>query len=284
MSQDQVGNADTAPESVDTSSINDGGDFFEALDQSVNGGILDEQSQPTSESQSDNTLTSPSEVQSNVSENIDTLKKRYGDSSREAKKLSGKLKDLEPYMPILDAMREDPNLVSHVRNYFEGGGQTPQNMAERLELPEDFEFDSDDAFKDPDSNSAKVLGATIDGVVQRRLNGALKGQRAENSKLAKETSFRQKHNLSDEEWEDFVEFAKSKSLELEDIYTLKNMGSRDEKIADDTRRQMQDKMRDVQQQPGSLATTGGAQVESSPDDAIFNSILGTDQKLDNLFG
>ena len=284
MSQDQVGNADTAPESVDTSSINDGGDFFEALDQSVNGGILDEPSQSTSESQSDNTLTSPSEVQSNVSENIDTLKKRYGDSSREAKKLSGKLKELEPYMPILDAMREDPNLVSHVRNYFEGGGQTPQNMAERLELPEDFEFDSDDAFKDPDSNSAKVLGATIDGVVQRRLNGALKGQRAENSKLAKETSFRQKHNLSDEEWEDFVEFAKSKSLELEDIYTLKNMGSRDEKIADDTRRQMQDKMRDVQQQPGSLATTGGAQVESSPDDAIFNSILGTDQKLDNLFG
>jgi len=284
MSQDQVGNADTAPESVDTSSINDGGDFFEALDQSVNGGILDEQSQPTSESQSDNTLTSPSEVQNNVSENIDTLKKRYGDSSREAKKLNGKLKELEPYMPILDAMREDPNLVSHVRNYFEGGGQTPQNMAERLELPEDFEFDSDDAFKDPESNSAKVLGATIDGVVQRRLNGALKGQRAENSKLAKETAFRQKHNLSDEQWEDFVEFAKSKSLELEDIYTLKNMGSRDEKIADDTRRQMQDKMRDVQQQPGSLATTGGAQVESSPDDAIFNSILGTDQKLDNLFG
>jgi hypothetical protein len=284
MSQDQVGNADTAPESVDTSSINDGGDFFEALDQSVNGGILDEQSQPTSESQSDNTLTSPSEVQNNVSENIDTLKKRYGDSSREAKKLNGKLKELEPYMPILDAMREDPNLVSHVRNYFEGGGQTPQNMAERLELPEDFEFDSDDAFKDPESNSAKVLGATIDGVVQRRLNGALKGQRAENSKLAKETAFRQKHNLSDEQWEDFVEFAKSKSLELEDIYTLKNMGSRDEKIADDTRRQMQDKMRDVQQQPGSLATTGGAQVESSPDDAIFNSILGTDQKLDNIFG
>ena len=284
MSQDQVGNADTAPESVDTSSINDGGDFFEALDQSVNGGILDEQSQPTSESQSDNTLTSPSEVQNNVSENIDTLKKRYGDSSREAKKLNGQLKEIEPYMPILDAMREDPNLITHVRNYFEGGGQTPQNMAERLELPEDFEFDSDDAFKDPESNSAKVLGATIDGVVQRRLNGALKGQRAENSKLAKETAFRQKHNLSDEQWEDFVEFAKSKSLELEDIYTLKNMGSRDEKIADDTRRQMQDKMRDVQQQPGSLATTGGAQVESSPDDAIFNSILGTDQKLDNIFG
>ena len=63
-----------------------------------------------------------------------------------------------------------------------------------------------------------------------------------------------------------------------------NRKNRDAKIADNTRKQMQEKMRDVQQQPGSLATTGGQQVESSPDDAIFNSILGTDQKLDNLFG
>jgi hypothetical protein len=128
------------------------------------------------------------------------------------------------------------------------------------------------------------MGATIDGIVQRRLNGALQGQRAENSKLAKETSFRQKHELNDDEWEDFVEYAKSKSLELDDIYYLKNRQNRDGQIADTTRKEMQDKMRDVQQQPGSLATAGGSQVESSPDDAIFNSILGTDQKLDNLFG
>ena len=281
---EQVGNAVEAPESMDTPSIDDGGDFFEALDQSVNGGILDEQTQPTSENFGVNPSASPSEVQHNVSEDIDTLKKRYGDSSREAKKLNGQLKEIEPYMPILDAMREDPNLITHVRNYFEGGGQTPQNMADKLNLPEDFEFESDEAFKNPESDSAKLMGATIDGIVQRRLNGALQGQRAENSKLAKETSFKQKHEMSDEEWEDFVEFAKSKSLELDDIYYLKNRQNRDGQIADTTRKEMQEKMRDVQQQPGSLATAGGQQVESSPDDAIFNSILGTDQKLDNLFG
>ena len=284
MSQEQVGNAVEAPESTGTPSIDDGGDFFEALDQSVNGGILDEQTQSTSENFGVNPPASPSEVQQDVSENIDTLKKRYGDSSREAKKLNGQLKDLEPYMPILDAMREDPNLITLVRNYFEGGGQTPQNMANNLNLPEDFEFESNEAFQDPESDSAKLMGATIDGIVQRRLNGALQGQRAENSKLAKETSFRQKHDMSDEEWEDFVSFAKDKSLELDDIYYLKNRQNRDGQIADSTRKEMQDKMRDVQQQPGSLATTGGSQVESSPDDAIFNSILGTDQKLDNLFG
>jgi hypothetical protein len=284
MSQEQVSNAVQAPESVDTPSIDDGGDFFEALDQSVNGGIIDEPSQSTSENFGGNTPSSSSEVQQDVSENIDTLKKRYGDSSREARKLNGKLKELEPYMPILDAMREDPNLINHVRNYFEGGGQTPQNMANNLNLPEDFEFEADEAFQNPESDSAKLMSATIDGIVQRRLNGALQGQRAENSKLAKETQFKQKHNMSDDEWDDFVDFAKEKSLELDDIYYLKNRQNREGQIADSTRKEMQDKMRDVQQQPGSLATTGGQQVESSPDDAIFNSILGTDQKLDNLFG
>ena len=68
------------------------------------------------------------------------------------------------------------------------------------------------------------------------------------------------------------------------IYYLKNRQNRDNQIADSTRKEMQDKMKEVQQQPGSLATTGGQQVETSPDDAIFNSILGSDKQLDNLFG
>jgi hypothetical protein len=187
-------------------------------------------------------------------------------------------------MPILDAMRDDPNLIQHVRNYFEGGGQTPQNMAERLNLSEDFVFDAEDAFSSPDSDSARVLGATIDGIVQRRLNKELAGQRSENQRLTKEASFRQKHEMSDGEWEDFVDFAKSKSLELDDIYYLKNRGGRDEKIANNTRREVQDKMREVQDVPDTLATQGGTQVEVSTDDRVFDSILGSDNELNEIFG
>ena len=171
MSQEQVGNAEMAPESNNTQASLDASDhFFSELDRSVNGGILDEPSPSTSDNNSGNTLSSPSEVQSVVpGSDAETMKKRYSDSSREAKRLNGKLQELEPYMPILDAMRDDPNLITHVRNYFEGGGQTPQNMADKLNLSEDFVFDADDAFSTPESDSAKVLGATIDGIVQRRL-------------------------------------------------------------------------------------------------------------------
>ena len=290
MSQEQVGNADMAPESNNSQANLEGmsDDFFSALDSSVNGGILDESSPLTSDISSDNTLASPSEVQPQVSDptevvDVETIQKRYSDSSREARRLNSELQELEPYMPILDAMRDDPNLITHVRNYFEGGGQTPQNMAEKLNLPEDFVFDADDAFATPKSDSAKVLGATIDGIVERRLGKALQGQKTENHRLAKEATFRQKHEMDDDTWSNFVDFAKSKSLELDDIYYLMNRKGRDGKIADMTRREMQDKMREVQQQPGSLATAGGAQVEQSPDDRVFEALLGAESELEKAF-
>ena len=291
MVPEQVSNVNETPESENahssaTDAVMDGvgEDFFQALDESVNGGILDESLQPTSNNNSGNTLASPSEVQPQVSTDVETISKRYSDSSREAKRLNGKLQELEPYMPILDAMRDDPNLITHVRNYFEGGGQTPKNMAEKLNLSEDFVFDAGDAFSTPDSDSAKVLGATIDGIVQRRLGKELAGQKSENQRLAKETSFRQNHEMNDGEWDTFVDFAKSKSLELDDIYYLMNRGNRDQKIASSTRQEIHDKMREVQEIPGSLATTGGTQVERSSDDRVFDSILGVDSELEKAFG
>jgi len=283
---EQVGNANQAPES---NSVQDAvmgmssNDFFESLDNQVNGGIL-EPSQPTSE-QSGNTQTSPNvEVQNEVPDNnLDTLQKRYSDSSREAKRLNSKLKELEPYMPILDAMREDPNLISHVRNYFEGGGQTPETLNQQLNLDEDFVFDAEEAFGKPDSDSAKVLGATIDGVVQRRLSNVLQSQKQENAKMAKEAQFKQKMDMSEDEWRNFTEFAKSKSLELEDIYYLMNRKNRDVQIADNARQEIHNKMREVQQQPATLATQGSIPVEKSSDDRVFDTILGSGSEIEKAF-
>jgi uncharacterized protein (UPF0147 family) len=283
---EQVGNATEAPESTNVQDAVMGmnsEDFFESLDNQVNGGIL-EPSQTTSV-QSGNTQSSPNvEVQNEVPDNnLDTLQKRYSDSSREAKRLNGKLKEIEPYMPILDAMREDPNLINHVRNYFEGGGQTPETLNQKLNLDEDFVFDAEEAFGKPDSDSAKVLGATIDGIVQRRLGNALKTQKNENAKLAREAQFKQKMNMTDEQWKQFVDYAQSKSLELEDIYFLMNRKNRDEQIANNARQEIHNKMREVQQQPTTLATQGSVAVEKSSDDKVFDTILGSGSELEKAF-
>jgi len=282
MDEEQVGNAQEASESDVQETASE--DFFGNLDKSLNSGILeseDELLQSTSDNDGDNTPLSQSEVQQ---QDDDVLQKRYSDSSREAQRLNGKLKEIEPYMPILDAMKEDPNLIQHVRNYFEGGGQTPVSMKETLQLPEDFVFDADDAFSDPESDSSKVFGATVDGIVQRRLNSALTSQKNENQKLARETSFRQNHEMSDGEWSEFVDFAKSKSLELEDIYFLMNRKKRDTNIADNARQQVATQMKKTQNQPRSLATAGSTAVEQTQDDQVFDALMGIDQELDNAFG
>ena len=284
MDEEQVGNAIEAPESdVQDNAASE--DFFGNLDKSLNSGILeseDELLQSTSENDGDNTPLSQSEVQQQ--DDSEVLQKRYSDSSREAQRLNGKLKEIEPYMPILDAMKEDPNLISHVRNYFEGGGQTPVSMKETLKLPEDFVFDADEAFSNPESDSSKVFGATVDGIVQRRLNSALTSQKDENQKLSRETSFRQNHEMTDGEWSEFVDFAKSKSLELEDIYFLMNRKKRDANIADNARQQVATQMKKTQNQPRSLATAGSTTVEQTQDDQVFDALMGIDQQLDNAFG
>ena len=41
---------------------------------------------------------------------------------------------------------------------------------------------------------------------------------------------------------------------------------------------------EVQQQPGTLATQGSTQVEKSPDDSVFDAILGSTNELEEAFG
>ena len=162
--------------------------------------------------------------------------------------------------------------------------QAPESMKDKFELDEDFVFDPDEAMSDTGSDSAKVLNATIDGVVQRRLNETLSKQQMENRRLSDEASFRAQHDLTQNQWEDFRKFAKNKTLELEDILDLKNRETREQNIAKEASKGVAAHMRDTQSRPRSLATSGSAQVDKSADDQIFDSILGSDREFDNIFG
>ena len=287
MEEAQVGNAET--NSVPESFISDDSaeDFFGQLEQEVNGGIVDDiknETSEASETQSDNTQEVEEPAKEAQQEDIETLKKRYSDSSAEGKRLNQRLSELEPYLPILDEMRKDPELVSHVRGYFEGGGQTPQSMVEKLNLGADFIFDPDEAVSNPNSDSAKVLNSTIDGVVQRRLNNELDKQKKEFTLEKQINDFRQKHDMNDSEWNDFKKFADNQSLSLEDIYYLKNRGQREDNIAKSASQNAVRKVQETQERPKSLATKGSTKVETSDEGQLFDTILGIDKELENAFG
>ena len=259
-------------------------DFFEALDRKVNEGILEPEEEPAYVQSEQVEATSEMSPEADSQEH--DWEKRYGDSSSEAKRLNSRLSELEPYMPVLDAMRKDPGLISHVRGYFEGGGSTPKKVTEELGLDDDFIFDADEAVSDTSSDSAKVLQATIDGVVKQRLGNYAKEQDNQNKRSVAEKEFRAKHEMSDEQWSKFVDYANSRSLSLDDIYFLQNRNSRDKTVADSARKDMTEQMRRVRQKPQSASSVGGADRSDgvSEDDQVFNSILGIDSELESAFG
>ena len=286
MEEAQVGNAEVDINSAPESFISDdSSDFFADLEQSVNGGIVDADANETSLDSPQSSNVEEEQVTSEAqTEDVETLKKRYSDSSAEGKRLNQRLQELEPYLPVLDEMRKDPKLVTHVKGYFEEGGQAPESMVDKMKLGEDFIFDPDEAVGDPQSDSAKVLTATIDGVVQRRLSNELAKQKQEFNLDKQVSDFKTKHNMNESEWNDFKTFADNQKLSLDDIYYLKNRGSRGENITRASSEKANNQVRQTQQRPRSLATQGSTKVETSEEGQIFDAILGIDKQLENAFG
>ena len=291
MANENTDNLSKSPEmndfnidSPENNMPNTADDFFEALDRKVNQGILEPEEEPAlmqNETESETSEVSPEPV-----EQEHNWEKRYSDSSSEAKRLNSRLSELEPYVPVLDAMRKDPNLVTHVRDYFEGGGSTPKKVTEKLGLDDDFIFDADEAVNNTDSDSAKVLQATIDGVVNQRLQKHQVEQENQSRRLSTEAEFRAKHNMNDGEWKELVDYANSRTLSLDDIYYLKNRENRDKNVADSARKDMSEQMKRVRQKPQSASSIGGAtrNDDMTPDEQVFEAILGIDSELESVFG
>ena len=268
-----------------TPGTDDSQTFFQELDRQVSGdGIVQELPEPseTMATQTTSQEENPS-ADDNLDNKVEQLEKRYSDSSREGKRLNTRLKEIEPYMPILDAMKEDPNLITHVRNYFEGGGSAPTNMREEMGIDDDFVMDVDDALSNPDSDSGKLFNATVDGVVQKRMHEFATAQQSQSAKLAEESSFKSRMNLKDGEFDDMMQFANNHKLSLDDIYYLKNRESHADNVAKATRDDMLSQMKGVRGKPASVSSAGSApSPEMSQDDQVFNALLGTESGIERL--
>jgi|TARA_R110001583_G_scaffold30746_1_gene105899 hypothetical protein len=257
-------------------------DFFSELDKQVMGETLDQPIETAQPQQTTSQQENPV-VEQQSTQDVDNLEKRYSDSSREAKRLNTRLNDLEPYMPLLNAMKEDPNLISHVKNYFEGGGSAPKSVKEQLGLDEDFMFDYDEALTNPESQSARLFNATVDGVVQRRLGDFAKQQSVKSARANEEETFKQRFSVSENDYTDLMDYAKSHKLTLEDVYYLKNRDVRDAQVAGNARDEVVNQMKNVRQMPISAASAGNVQVdEQSVDDVVFDKLLSQGTGLDKL--
>jgi len=293
MSDEQTqGNPAAAEDAVFGSK---GDDYFAALENDVNGAIQDDivvpEVTPPQNSGSDQVTRIVNEEGSRNVEQVD-WEQRYKDSTREAQRLHGEMSDLKPFIPVLDAMKNDSGLVDHVRTYLTNGGKPSATIQDQLGLGEDFVFDAGEAMSDGGSDSAKLMNAHVDRMVQARVGqmiGAEKERAAktqsEITRKQDETAFRDKHGMTDQEYEGFVSAAKEHVLTLEDIHYLLNKDKTAANTANSTKKDMLSQMKNVRNIPASLsgANSQGTK-EQSVEDNLFDSLKGLDGDLDNLFG
>jgi len=282
MPEQEAANLQDSPVSVEDAvtgiaggDIDDPGDFFAQLDEQVNGSFTESPPPPQEQITSNKSPVAEETNDTNQVSQLERLEKRYSDSSREAKRLNNRLQELEPYAPLLDRMREDPNLISTVRDHINGENQ-PKGMKERLGLDEDFVFDSDEAFSDPNSDSAKVFNSVVNDRVKGIVGKQTKVQNEQAQRSQMEKDFKEKYELDNEQWEKFVDYANSRQLTFDDIYYLMNRENRDQKVANETRKQVANQMQNVRQKPQSLASSGEQSTnpeDGDVNDAVFDSIL-----------
>jgi hypothetical protein len=282
--------------------------FFQTLEQQVNGGVYENEPIATPDTTANVNLdpvepsipdpepvSKPDATSAEVAEmrkELDEFKQRYSDSSKEAKRLyeeNREISDYRDYIPILKTMRDDPGLINHVRNYLEGNA-TPPTVKDELNLSEDFIFDGDEAVRDPNSQSAKVLGSMINRGVEQRLKQHTQledQQRAERQHQETQdkmmNEFRTKMDMSAEDFTEFVDFAKGRQLTLEDIYYLKNRENREKLIAKKAIEEREKQLKKMNGVPASMASDGGYTEPVDDDKMVFDAIAKA-AGTQNIFG
>ena len=204
--------------------------------------------------------------------------------------MNAELQTLKPYVPVLNAMKKDTGLVEHVRDYLREGGKPAKSLQDKLGLDEDFQFNAEE-LGDPDSDSSKLLNAQVDAQVQQRLGKVMAAERQQmqkgqaNRQRAQEAKdFQQRHNMTPEQFQVMMAEAGKRRITLDDVYHLLNKDKVNQNVANNTKDDMLKQMKNVRNIPTSASGTNSAQVQSSPDDNVFDSIVGSDGDIDNLFG
>tara|TARA_R100000278_G_C5463564_1_gene161822 strand:+ start:389 stop:1240 length:852 start_codon:yes stop_codon:yes gene_type:complete len=266
-------------------------DFFAQLESSVNGTVTEGSNQEETV-QEVTQQEEPAGSTDNWDNESNPYKKRYKDSSREAVKLNDKLRQLEPFMPVLEAMKTDSGLVDHVRNYLQNGGQPTQDVKQYLNLAEDFQYDPTEAIENPASDSAKVLAAHVDSVVQERIGQVLTQEKQNAAQVQsrllqkkQEEEFKNKHGMTEEEFNSFRENAKERKLTLDDVYFILNKDKASKNVADATKADMLNQMKNVRNMPTSASDSNSqGSGKKGASDQIFDGLLNLDGNVDNLFG
>ena len=299
MAKKKKGNSEQVVEEVmDTMVEDSNADFFDALETQVNGAIQDapteqaEVQEPVLEQVTPEVDTSPREVPQNPNweDESNPYKVRYSDSTREAQRMKAENDKLKPYESLIGVLEQDAELVDIVRGYLDKG--TKPDMKQSLDLGDDFVFDMDEAISDPNSKSAKVFNTIVDKRADQKAGDRIAAERQKAQQAAQKRNMQSQtkqfvdaNGMNKDEFSELSKWAQTHQLSWDDINYLKNRDKANAKIANNSKQQVLDQMKNVQSMPATASAAGGENPgDRDHNDSIFDLIQKADNNLDNVFG
>ena len=89
--------------------------------------------------------------------------------------------------------------------------------------------------------------------------------------------------MGEEQFKELVDKAKEHKITLDDIYYLLNRDKVSNTVANQTKEDMLTQMKNVRNIPQSQSGSNNAGVPKGQNDSLFDSLLGLDNSIDNLF-
>ena len=264
--------------------------YFEDLEKEVNPAIYDDaqtEEQVTPEeagTEATQDSMEGNDVAGDWESDDNPYKKRYSDSSRENAKNQKFIEETSQYAALIDVMKKDPGLLNTVKGYLEGD-RTPKN-----EIPEDFIFDADEAFADPNSTSAKIFTNAVQGIVndavsntEKTINNRIETEKQQQQVNAEAEKWRKENNMSQEDFANMMERASKHTISYDDMNLILNKDQVKRNVAKNTKKDVIDQMKNVRKTTQTVSGTGSADVgEITAEDQVFNMIKGLEEE--DLFG
>ena len=242
-------------------------DFFDQLDEDLAAAASNEPGNTGDDDNSANEGEEPTSVEE-LKKELNRLKKRYGDSSREAKRLYNELQEIKS---AVESIKSNPEATLQAKQILESSA--PEDIKKAIGLPEDFVFDFDEALSNPRSDSAKALHAMVDALVTERVDRITTEKQMQEKIRDELEAFKKKMNLNDEELGELIEWSKSHVLSIEDVWYLKNRKQREREIAKRAVEEFKRQLSKMGNVPNALAGVGHNDSTSADESkAVFDLI------------
>lgn len=144
------------------------------------------------------------------------LESKLGEKSQAAEKL----RELQPVLPMLEAMLNDDTFLDMAEGYFTDPEKQRDAMKKHLGIDDDFVFDLNNALSDPKSEDAKVLNKLMQAQQPKKQTQSQTETSQYNE--ADKKALMDKFKLDEDGFKDMMAKAQNYKISYEDIYFLLN--------------------------------------------------------------